>query len=94
MYQSIQFAYDGDYIIDHNADTIEAVWEMVNDQGSKWYFYPFPFVVKSGFDFNRSRIIDAPDFPYLDTLKGLTIKHASEQIKDNADLLEDLLNTR
>jgi len=45
-YQSVQVSPDGqDYITDHRAATVSDVWEAVNDQGSRWYFYPIPFVI-------------------------------------------------
>jgi hypothetical protein len=46
-YQLIQMSFDGDYTNDHcNFDTIEDAWRYSQDQGSRWYFYPFHFVVK------------------------------------------------
>ena len=34
-YQAVLFAPDGDYVTDfYNMDTIEEVWEKINDMGS------------------------------------------------------------
>jgi len=79
-YQSIQLADDGDYVTDYNAPTIEDVWDLVNDQGSRWYFYPYPFVItaKADSDYPRShgsigrkRIVSACDG--YDWAVGLTV---------------------
>jgi len=85
-YQSIQFADDGDYITDYNEPTAEDVWERVNDQGSRWYFYPYPFVItaKTGSDFPRShgsierkRIVSACDG--FDWAVGLTVASVARE---------------
>ncbi len=44
-YTSIQFAPDGDFILDYEADTVEEVEQLCADQGSRWYFYPYQFVI-------------------------------------------------
>ena len=41
-YQAVLFAPDGDYVTDfHDTNTIEEVWEEINNMGSRWIFYPF-----------------------------------------------------
>lgn len=45
MYKAILFSPDGDFVTDCEAETVEKVWEKVNELGSKWYFYPIPAVV-------------------------------------------------
>jgi hypothetical protein len=45
-YQVICMAFDGEYKREAPMfDEIEDAWEYANDLGSKWYFYPFSFVV-------------------------------------------------
>ena len=54
----ICMAFDGDYVVEKRAtfDTVEAAWKHAENMGSRWYFYPFCFVVsKSG-----KTVIDAP----------------------------------
>ena len=94
MYKAILFSFDGGYVTDHKADTIQGVWDKIADQGSRWFFYPFSFVIKDlpGGTLHTQRIVDAPDFPYLDALKGLNIRNAGKSIADNADVLEEILN--
>lgn len=81
-YRSVQFTIDGeDWIFDYEGNTPQEVWGQVNDQGSKWIFYPIPFVVRNiwGQDFAKSRIIDTPDG--ADFLRGKTINTAREALK-------------
>jgi hypothetical protein len=92
-YKAILFSFDGDYVTDYEADTVEEVWKRVNDGGSRWYFYPFSFVIKNhGCISWRQKAIDAPDFPYLSSLKGESLKSVKEMLVYNADELCDLLN--
>ena len=47
MYQLICMSFDGDYVTERpEFESIEDAWEYSNDLGSKWYFYPFHFVIK------------------------------------------------
>ena len=45
-YTLIQFSFDGKYITDSSHETIEQCWNRYDNNGSKWYFYPFPMVIK------------------------------------------------
>jgi hypothetical protein len=48
MYQLICMAFDGDYVTErHEFESIEDAWEYSNNLGSKWWFFPFHFVIKS-----------------------------------------------
>lgn len=48
MYQIICMSFDGDYVTERpEFKWIDDAWEYANDLGSKWYFYPFHFVVKN-----------------------------------------------
>lgn len=45
-YQIICMGFDGEYKREHPTfETIEDASESGNDLGSKWFFYPFQFVV-------------------------------------------------
>jgi len=45
MYQVICMSFDGEYQREFkNFETVQDAWEYVGNLGSKWYFYPFPFV--------------------------------------------------
>ena len=54
-YNAILFSFDGDYQREGNFEEISEVWDDINDMGSKWYFYPFCFVVSG------KTIQDAPE---------------------------------
>lgn len=71
MYQLICMSFDGEYVTEHPAfKSIEDTWEYSNDLGSKWYFYPFHFVVKG------SIIKDTPT--HLDFFKNEKIATVCE----------------
>jgi hypothetical protein len=92
MYQSIQFSLDGDYILDyHDCQSIEEVWDRVNDQGSKWYFHPIPMVIKNnGVDIGKNRIVSAPYG--LEFCKGKGVNTISRWIKHNSSYINALLD--
>lgn len=44
-YQAVLFAPDGEYVTDfRDREEKEEVWNEINDMGSRWIFYPIPFV--------------------------------------------------
>jgi hypothetical protein len=61
-YQLIVMSFDGEYITETDSfnrngfDTVEAAWEHENDMGSKWFFYPFPFVTTA----SGKTVVDTP----------------------------------
>ncbi|MCR4290497.1 MAG: hypothetical protein NUV86_09595 [Candidatus Scalindua sp.] len=47
MYRSLHFTIDGEnWVFDNERKTVQEVWESVNDMGSRWIFYPIPFVIR------------------------------------------------
>lgn len=66
-YQASLFAPDGDMVTDfRDSDSVEEVWDRVNDMGSRWVFYPIAFVSTD------KTIIETPEG--LEFLKGKRIK--------------------
>ena len=57
MYQLICMSFDGEKVKEGEFDTIERAWEHACDLGSKWYFFPFPFVLTA----SGKSIADSPD---------------------------------
>jgi hypothetical protein len=85
MYQSILFALDGEYVTDATGQkSIDKVWELVADFGSRWIFYPLPFVITdNGSVSENQRVVGVPD--NFEFLEGRTIKTVQKYIKDNAE---------
>ena len=68
-YKLICMSFDGEYQTERaEFDTIEAAWEYSNDLGSKWFFYPFHFVVSQ----SAKTVKDCP-YP-LDAFIGSRVK--------------------
>jgi hypothetical protein len=45
-YSLICMSFDGDYVVEKTGfKSIEDAWKHSEDMGSRWYFYPFHFVV-------------------------------------------------
>ena len=42
-YKAILFSTDGEFVTDYKGQTKEEVWELVNNGGSRWFFYPLVF---------------------------------------------------
>lgn len=79
MYQALLVSFEGDYVTDFEASTMEEVKELLSNRGSRWIFYPFEFVIKSPFNQN-GRIIDAPS--ELSFVKGKRIGRVLQAFRD------------
>ena len=89
-YKAILFHPEGDYVTDFlNRIEVQDVWNEVAEMGSRWIFYPIPFVA------TNKTIVDVPEG--LEFLKGKRIKsvvnffketwkHNSEQICDDLNV--------
>jgi len=92
-YRSMQISKNGEsYIVDYEANTKAEIWDKVNDQGSRWIFYPLPFVVmnKPNMNFKNMRILSAPDG--FEFLENKTIRNAMQWIESNPDIINLKLN--
>lgn len=73
-YKLVCMALDGDYVTETDRDhrdgwpTVAEVWNHAEDMGSRWYFYPFQFVVTG----SGLTVVDTPIG--LDFLKGKRVK--------------------
>lgn len=82
MYKALLVSPDGDYITDfHNTPTVQQVEEACADMGSRWYFYPFEFVVSDhpNKEIESLEIISA-SYPYED-MKGKTVHETLMEVK-------------
>lgn len=71
-YNVIFFSIDGEYQKEKEFDTIEEAGRYINNIGSRWFFYPFPYIVKG------NKIVESCDYIYLN---GDTIEEAQKIIK-------------
>jgi hypothetical protein len=80
-YQLICMAFDGHFVVENpHFEDIDRAWDYSNDLGSKWYFYPYHFVISG------KTIASAP-CPFK-TLEGQRISKVSEIFKEHAALPE------
>lgn len=56
MYKLICMSFDGEYVCECERETIDECRERSGDMGSRWFFYPFHFVVTA----NESTVRAAP----------------------------------
>ena len=73
-YKAILFHPEGDFVTDFQRESIQEVWEEISEMGSRWIFYPIPFVCTD------KTIVDCPDC--LEHLKGKRIKTVQAHIKN------------
>ena len=85
-YQALLVAPDGDYVTDYKCDTIEQVTDALADRGSRWYFYPFEFVIiadsknyRTHSETLRKRIVDHPYEGH--NFKGRTVNTVLNRIR-------------
>jgi len=83
-YCALLVAPDGDYVTDYYSDTKEKVVKKLANRGSRWFFYPFEFVVTE----RLGRIVDAP--PELEFFKGKSVKKVLEIFKETSDRMRHL----
>lgn len=89
MYKALLVSPDGDWVTDYRGyKTKEEVIECLENQGSRWIFYPYEFVIAddpSGLTATfTQRICDAcPEYFFL---KGKTIAKALDFIQADCDL--------
>jgi hypothetical protein len=83
-YHAVLFAPDGDYVTDYDRNTVEEVWEAINDQGSRWIFYPIPFVIRNHRTTWDASIVSCPDLPndMLLWLRGRAVKTIARMLAD------------
>ncbi|MFA5049295.1 MAG: hypothetical protein WC516_09790 [Patescibacteria group bacterium] len=100
-YQAVLISPDGqDYVTDFgNSESIDLVWQSINNMGSKWFFYPICFVIKDTGNhykpiLEKQRIADSPDSLIKDgiDLRGKSIKSAMQWIADNKPYIEMILS--
>lgn len=77
MYSAILMALDGATVEDYEAPTVDEVWDLFNDAGSRWFFYPIPFVVRAG-ESDRRRIVAAARG--FEQFEGCAISTVSREI--------------
>ena len=76
MYKAILFHPEGDFVTDfYNKQTKQDVWDLVNDMGSRWIFYPIVFVATD------KTIVDTPEG--LEHLKGKRISTVKKYLASN-----------
>lgn len=80
MYKLICMSFDGDYKVERPSfDSVDKTWNYAGDIGSKWFFYPFYFVVSG----SGKTIVDA----------GGDLKHLiGKRVKTVVSLFEKTVN--
>jgi len=83
MYQLICMSFDGEYVTERpEFESIDDAWEYSNDLGSKWYFYPFHFVIKN------VTIKDTPiHLEYFKDKRITTVKRLFKRLSTRSDLI-------
>jgi hypothetical protein len=75
-YQLILFSFDGDAVTEKPTfDTIGEAWEYYCELGSKWYFYPFPFITTA----TGLTIVSTPEG--MEKLEGMRVSTIKKRLK-------------
>ena len=86
MYKAILFSPDGDWVTDCSGQTKEEVWNKIADLGSRWYFYPYPAIIKDkGHTNSFQRICDVYAEPdsLQEWMKGKSIRTIQAYLSQN-----------
>lgn len=98
-YRLICMSFDGEYVTDSHHNTIEDACETSADMGSKWFFYPFHFILSGNkvVETGQGLIRMKDNKPYLelmfkgrffDTVKKAFTKTSSMIAEAKFDALE------
>lgn len=75
-YKLIVMSFDGDYKEEpEQFENTDDAWTYAGNLGSKWYFYPFHFVV------NQAGEVAAASSP-MEHLEGLTIEDVADHFRE------------
>jgi hypothetical protein len=84
-YRLICMSFDGDYV-NGSRDTFESIadaWEESNDMGSRWYFYPFHFVVTE----SGQTVVAAPELlTRFERKRVATVRREFEQLSKQPEM--------
>lgn len=91
-YKAILFAPNGDWVTDfRDTESIDEVWERIEDMGSKWFFFPIRMVIRDNGSVttDNQRIVQAPEV--FDWAKGHTIRIIGREIAANPEWIAAIL---
>ena len=83
MRHLICMSFDGDYQTEGTFKNADECWERSNDMGSRWYFYPFHFVVTE----SGKTIVDSPWG--MEGFNGKRLETIQKIVKDLSELPEN-----
>ena len=83
-YKLICMAFDGKYKEENPVfDSIEKAWEYANDLRSKWFFYPFSFVVSE----SGKTVIDAGyGLTHLEGKRVKTVQRIFKELSEKPEM--------
>jgi hypothetical protein len=68
-------SFDGEYVTEGEFDSINDAWQRANDMGSRWFFYPFHFVVTE----SCKTVASSPDgLEHFNRQRLATVRNAFE----------------
>lgn len=77
-YKLIVMGFDGDYQTERpEFENIDDAWEYAGELGSKWYFYPFHFVI------NQAEEIVGAGSP-MQHLEGMTVQDVASHFRETS----------
>ena len=88
-FRAILFNPTGDHVTDFTGrESKQAVWDEINDMGSRWIFYPIPFIVTGDW------IVDTPEgMEFLNRKNLHTVeKYFNETWEQNSEQICDDMN--
>jgi hypothetical protein len=90
MYKAILFHPEGDFVTDFPRKNVDDVWHEIAEMGSRWIFYPIPFV---GTDKTIVDVSDdAPQWWKGKRIKTIQ-KYLKQTWKEHAQEICDKLNS-
>ena len=80
-------SFDGAYQRERPTfETIDDAWEYGNDLGSKWFFYPFYFVVSGETIRGAGPFLEHLEGMRIKTVQRIFLEHSKNPEMENADV--------
>jgi len=93
-YNAMVMSFDGEHKIEGEFPTVDKAWDYINNMGSRWYFYPFCFVVKSKTIVASPPLLEFCDCRRINTVANWFKIHSSKPEHKNMDVEDYIMSFR
>src|SRR5512135_1913438 len=80
----IVMTFDGDYHTEREGfETVQDAWEHCDDMGSRWFFFPFPFVTTAS---GKTVVDSCLGLKFLNGKRVSTVRRMFKELSDKPEV--------